>query len=384
MIKEKEVEIGINKGNVGYYRKLGYDCKVGDKIIRNIDDLSHAAAVFITAICDNCGKEVTVRYADYMKCCKRTGSYYCRDCGEIKRLENLRRKCREDKEKINTKRSITFIEKYGADNAMRIPEFKEKQQQTTKDRWGVPIISQNPEIQDKIKQTVMIRYGTDNVFKLPEFQEKAKNTNILRYGYPYTSQSPIVKEKQRMTIQNKYHVNNIMQSEEIRYKQRQSCYKNQSCSTSIQQKYLHELYGGELNYPLGSYLLDIAFPDEKLEICYDGGGHNLKVKLGFMTEKEFQTKEIIRGKYIRNQSWKSIHIITENDKLPSDEILLQILEISKHYFEDYPNHSWYEWNVDKGIYRNAEEPQGSFFDYGELRYIKPKDVKTICEKTNVA
>ena len=65
-----------------------------------------------------------------------------------------------------------------------------------------------------------------------------------------------------------------------------------------------------------------------------------------------------------------MRIISLKDKLPSDEILLQMLSEAKQYFFDYPNHSWIEFNIDTSTVRNAEQKDGVFFDYGKLRKIK--------------
>ena len=47
-----------------------------------------------------------------------------------------------------------------------------------------------------------------------------------------------------------------------------------------------------------------------------------------------------------------------------------MLEKSKQYFSDYPNHSWIEFDIDNSCIRNAEEKSEIHFDYGELRNIK--------------
>ena len=59
-------------------------------------------------------------------------------------------------------------------------------------------------------------------------------------------------------------------------------------ATSKQQLYIHSLLGGELNYCTGKCFLDIAFLDEKIYLEYDGGGHDLSVKLGNMSKEEFE------------------------------------------------------------------------------------------------
>lgn len=79
-----------------------------------------------------------------------------------------------------------------------------------------------------------------------------------------------------------------------------------------------------------------------------------------------------------------MHIISATDFLPSDEILLQMLDYTKQYFSDYPNHSWIEFNIDSSTVRNAEQKEGSFFNYGDLRKIKESDVKERAETNNCA
>ena len=43
---------------------------------------------------------------------------------------------------------------------------------------------------------------------------------------------------------------------------------------SYQQRYLHRLLGGEMNYSIDWSFLDIAYPERKVYIEYDGSGHN--------------------------------------------------------------------------------------------------------------
>jgi hypothetical protein len=68
--------------------------------------------------------------------------------------------------------------------------------------------------------------------------------------------------------------------------------------------------------------LDIAFPEDKIYVEYNGGGHNLGVKIGNISEKEFKTKEIKRYKYLKSLGWKQIEINSPNDYLPEDEEII--------------------------------------------------------------
>ena len=62
-------------------------------------------------------------------------------------------------------------------------------------------------------------------------------------------------------------------------------------------------------------------------------------------------------------------IISSKDYLPSDTILLEMLEQARTYFTT-TSHTWIEYNIDTSTMRNAENKDGIYFDYGDLRKIK--------------
>ena len=143
--------------------------------------------------------------------------------------------------------------------------------------------------------------------------------------------------------------------------------------SSKQQEYLCDLYGGILNYPFKCFALDILIPDENLNIEFDGSGHKMSITLGSTTEEDFEKKELYRNVAIKKAGYKQMRIISSTDKLPSDEILLRMLQETRDYFTLYPNHSWYEFNIDSSTFRNAENPIGSPYDFGALRTIKTNE-----------
>lgn len=83
--------------------------------------------------------------------------------------------------------------------------------------------------------------------------------------------------------------------------------------------HIYHLIGGELNYPIGIFSVDIALKKEKIYLEYDGGGHALSVKLGSMTEKQFRNRGIARYQYLKRRGWKEIRLISPKDSLPEDE-----------------------------------------------------------------
>lgn len=221
-------------------------------------------------------------------------------------------------ELIQEKTKLTNLKRYGVENVFSNEDVKQKIKDVWNDRYGVEHYSQTDEYKLKMKeytsregywekrneksrQSNLDRYGVTSYTKTDEYKEKVKITNLARYGVEWSLQSPVVREKIYATFQ-----------------------KNGSIPTSKQQLYLFNLLGGELNYFTGKCFLDIAFLNEKIYLEYDGGGHNLDVKLGTMTEQEFKRKEMKRYFALKGEGWKCIRIISENDKIPSDDDILFI------------------------------------------------------------
>ena len=354
MILTKEVEARPRGSMIQYYRDKGYEANYNELIIVNVEDLPNRSNVKVSVKCDYCGKETQMAYADYIRLVERYGDYACKKCGEIHSKKTCLKKygCEyafqapEVKEK-NTK---TLIKHYGVDNPLKCESIKRKVMNTNIERYGVPHVLQNEEIRGRAVNTLMERYGVSNPFHYSDFKEKSKQTCQERYGVYYYLKSP-----------------------EVREKIAQSYYSASSQKCSKQQLHIYNLYNttgkAELNYPISYHNADICFPDEKLVVEYDGGGHRLKVTLGQLTEDEFNQKEFVRDKIIKRSGFNLIRIISADDKLPSDNILLQMLEQTKEYFATYPEHSWVEFDLDTSTVRNAEHKDGVYFYYGDLHKL---------------
>ena len=204
-------------------------------------------------------------------------------------------------------------------------------------------------------------------------REKARKTSLERYGVEFPSQSNEIKEKVKQTNLERYGYENVMQSPEFLEKW---FIKNGSnfVRTSTQQRYLCNLYNGILNYPFKCFALDIYLPEDNIDIEFDGSGHRMSISLGAITEEDFEKKEIYRNVALKNADIKRMRIISSKDYLPSDKILLQLLSYAKEYFS-ITNHTWIEYDLDSSTVRNAEQPEGIFFNFGELRRIKSSDLE---------
>lgn len=341
----KEVEITIVASNVKYYENLGYKIpmrkstdlvykQTGKKYVYDlfkkirvkVKDLPNRSNAKVEVECDNCKKRNIISYANYCISMENGDKYYCNKCFYIKS-------------------QATQLKKYGDKSYRRTDECKERIRKTNLERYGVEFISQAESVKEKKEQTNLERYGFKCSFQNEDVKRKFRENCLKKYGVEYTLQLPEVREKITNTL-----------------------YENNSQKASTQQKYLHKLYGGLLNYPIKYFAADICFPDKKIIIEYDGKGHLLNVVTGRETQKEHEQKEIIRNNIIKREGYKQIHIISSTDKLPSDNILLQMLSNAKEYFNT-TSHTWIEYYVDTSIMRNADNMDGVFFDYGKLRRI---------------
>ena len=362
-ILTKEVEVKPTGKMIQYYKDRGYDAKYREPLMVKIEDLSDESCVTVDVLCDYCNEVIcNPTYRDYRKRINKFGDYACSDC----RLVHQRKSCMEKYgvdnpvklEEVRKRMEETSLQRYGVKNPMQSSIVRSRIEQSIYEKYGVDNVSQSLEVQKKREQTFINRYNATSPFGNAEIREKISNTLKSKYGVENPSQIPEVKEKLKQSFINHYGVDNPNKSPEIREKTAQTLYKNGTTPTSKQQLYIFNLYNQNgkscLNYPISYYNADICFPDEKLDIEVDFGGHNLSVKTGKLTQEEFDQKEIVRNNIIKREGYKQMHIISEKDLLPQDSILLQMLTDARNYFSEYPNHSWIEFNLDTSLIRNAE------------------------------
>lgn len=409
--------------SIQYYKEKGYDAEYHKPLGIKVEDLPKYSNIKVLVCCDICGKQKEITYSNYLIQVNRGNYYACKDCINIKRksqmfekygvehtmqlpetVNHIRKTCQEKygtdwaSQSIEVQEKIkqTNLQKIGVENPFMLQEFQDKGKQTKLERYGTTNTSQLDEVKDKSKTTSLKKWGYENPAQSPIVQEKMKKTNLKVWGFEYASQSPIVQDKIRETnlkiygvpiasqnpiIQEKmqntciehFGVPNAMQSPEIRAKVAQSSYVHNSQKVSKQQLYLYNLYGGKLNYPCEVFNLDILL--DNIDIEYDGSGHDLSTRFDESEKNKFFIRKIVRDKTVKKHDYKSMRIISRKDKLPSDKVLLDILDQSKQYFQDYPNHSWREWDIDNGIFRDAEHKDGEPYDYGILHKIKQADLE---------
>jgi hypothetical protein len=105
-----------------------------------------------------------------------------------------------------SKRLSTLNERYGVDNPSLSPELRDRRKRSNLEKYGVSSPLESPLIKGKIKNTIFERYGVINPGQIPEVREKAKNTMLERYGVEHASQNQLILEKQKNTMIERYGV----------------------------------------------------------------------------------------------------------------------------------------------------------------------------------
>ena len=132
---------------------------------------------------------------------------------------------------------------------------------------------------------------------------------------------------------------------------------------SIAQEYICNLLNGKLNYAVKTSWLDVAFPDDKIYIEYDGSGHFMNVSLKNITMEEKEQKDRQRFYGLKKDGWKLIRIKSLKDKLPGDEIILDLFLKAKTYL--LKGNSWFEIDIDNDEISTSKSRESA--NTGELR-----------------
>ena len=259
MIIETEVKMVINQYNIEYYRLLGYE----------VHKIGERILVQVEDLPPTSGVKIHTRcdfcgqifVKSYRRYMETKGKVCCQNCRKLKVLENT-------------------INKYGVRSTLMIPE-----------------------VHDKIKQNNLQKFGVEYPLESAAIRQRAINTMFKRYGVFYTLQSFTLRTKVGKTMY-------VLGEHSRTY-------------TSSQQKHIAMLCNGKLNFPVGPYHVDIFLAAENLCIEYDGSGHNLSVRMGKITQDEFDKKEQARDLFLNQHGYKILHIKSFDDKLPNDEIILQ-------------------------------------------------------------
>lgn len=341
---------------IAYYRSKGYEAQYGKEIEIDIKDLQEKSNALVNCNCDYCNKIMQIPYKKYTSVMSsKVPKIACIDC-------------------IDSKREDCVMATYGVKNVFELEETKNKIIQYYLDNFGVQYYTQTEEYKEKAISTNLQKYGTKNPSQNEDIKKAIINTCWQKYGFKSPKQSNIVKEKCRNNLLSKYGVPYAIEIPGVREKMALTLYKNQTVATSRQQKYIHSLFGGELNGVVSYYNCDIVLREEKVVWEIDFSGHDLLVKLGKLSREEFKQKEIVRNNQIKREGYRIVRIISRKDYLPSDEILLQMLQYARDFFEQNPKRTWLSFDIDKSCIYNAYHKETDvdniqYYNYGKLHKI---------------
>lgn len=401
MLLTKNVEIKWHGSNTKYFKSFILDngeCKYpytgqGEEFTVEVNDLNKHSRAQVEVMCDYCESIISKPYRHYLKGRKDIQKDSCRKCSHLKVKEvNLLKYGYEyytSTKEFREKAKKTNIDRYGVPYPIQTKAVKEKIKQTNIDKYGVSSYTQTQEYLDKVKETsrrkygvnhhgkakdivekrtntIRDRYGVENISQLDSVKDKKKQTLQLNYGVDAPAQSEIVRSRMRQTSKDKYGFEYPMQAIEVKEKLRKTLSDENLVKTSLQQKILHYLYGGELNHPYYNANLDIAFPEEKIYMEYNGGGHWLRVKFGHFTEEEFKQFERNRWYSLYRSGWKDIRITSKKDKLPSNSVLIDMFNKGKEIL--YSGRSWVEFDIDNSLIKTSQYEKD--YEYGNLLVIR--------------
>ena len=377
LILPQTVKVRTGAITCKHYREKGYEFeKCGDMITVNVLDLPYKSSVKVKVKCDVCGKEIEKEYAKVTDLISKDNLIICNN-----------QAC------INKKIERTCMKRYGVKSTNQTKVKKDKIKKTLQQNYGVdsPFLSQT--IRDRAKKTIIDKYGVDNVAKSKQIIDKMIETNNKKYGGDAPMCSNEIKNKSAATCQLKYGCDNPMQNSKVKNKVKQTNIERYGCecvfqSEEIQKKsfntlrsngntvhcsrqqiYLANLLNGEVNVPLTGYWADIILKDKKIDLEYDGGGHTLCITRNQCTEEQFNQKEREREIKIYERGYKTIRIISKKDKLPSDEVILNLIKKFANF-----DFKVIRIDIDEGTI-NIDYKEKLNYEFGELREITDKDLK---------
>ena len=407
LILPQTVKVKIASPNYNYFKEKGYEFeKCGDIIEVNVLDLQKVSTVMVKCTCDFCGKITKMWYGTVIRNKENNTLIACDDKNCIRKKKEdttLKRygvknpsQAQEIKNKkvetckknfgcdypaqsqvIQDKMKEAFKKNFGCDNPMQNANIQNKAKATNIKRYGVENVAQSKTIQDRMKATCKERYGVENAAQSKTIQDKMKATCKERYGVESAIQSKAIQDKMKSTNLERYGVENAMQNEEIKNKALDSFQFNGTGPCSRTQKYIHFLIGGTLNKRVCSSLVDICFEEEKIAIEYDGSGHFLSefmVNEDRSISKEAILREKNRENSIVNKGYKMIRFIAKKDRIPSDEMILKLVNYISDLDFKVIRVDFEESAIEKDYNKKM------IYDFGKLRRITQKDLEEIESK----
>ena len=378
LVLPQTVKVRTNGSNCKYFREKGYKFeKCGDFIEVDVLDLQKSSNVKVKIKCEICGCESEVLYWYVNKNIDNgtlitCGNKKCKDI-KTKKTNNKYYGCDNvfSNQQIKDKIKNTNNKKYGVNNPMESIAIQNKVKATCQKKYGGNSSMCSEEIQNKAKITCQKKYGGNSAMCSEEIQNKAKITCLQHFGVNNPFQSHEIKEKIKVINLKRYGAENPMQNEEIKNKALDSFQFNGTGPSSRAQRYINYISNGTLNKHICSSLVDIYMEKENIVIEYDGSGHFLNdiINGNAFPTKDSLLREKEREDKIINNGYRMIRFIATKDRIPSDEVILNLIE-------EFKNSDFKVIRIDfeKGTIEK-DYNEKSHCNFGELRRITKKDLE---------
>lgn len=378
LIVPQTIKVRTNGMTCKHYREKGYEFKkCGDFIEVDVLDLPKGSHEMVKIICDVCGNTAEICYKYFIESRKKgvlisCGSNSCKS----KRYEDTCikkydvRNVAQSKE-IQDKMEATNLERYGCKNAMQNKKIQNKTRETCKKKYGVDNPSKAQEVKDKKRKTCQLHYGCDCSLQDKGVREKIEQTNLEKYGAKNPFESKEIKEKIKQTNSEKYGVEHVMQNEKIKNKVFDSFQFNGTGPSSRAQRYICHLLNGILNKHMCGSLVDIYMEKENIVIEHDGSGHFLRDKINgnALPTKESLLYEKRREDKVISNGYKMIRFIATKDKIPSDEVILNLVNKIKNL-----NFKIVRIDFEEGLIEK-DYNQKMTYNFGKLKKVTKEDLE---------
>ena len=388
LIVPQTVKVRTGGKTCKHYREKGYEFeKCGDFIEVNVLDLPKSSREMVKVVCDICGKEREMWYRTVVECNEEDKLITCGD--KICRYKKVEDTC---KKRYNVKNVFQLQEtkdkivetnrkNHGVDWYTQTEEYKDKSKKTCQLHYGVDNPAQAQEVKDAMKDTCRSRYGCDYAVQSDEAQNRKKSTNNKIYGGDSPFSSEEIRKKSQQTWKENYGegIINPGQVEEIKNKILDSFQFNGTGPSSRAQRYINYILNGDLNKHICGLLVDIYMEKENIIIEHDGSGHFLRDKIN---KEKGPTKESLlyekeREDKIINNGYRMIRFIANKDRIPSDEVILNLVEGFKNSDFKIIRINFEEGTID----RDYDEKW--YCNFGKLRKITKEDLEQFESKKTI-
>ena len=385
LIVPQTVKVRTSVTTYKHYKEKGYEFKkCGNFIEVNVFDLPKGSGTKVKIICDICGKKREMCYGDVVKYNEKNELITCGSdsCVKRKREDTCTKRYGKgiinvfQSEEVKEKIKDTNLERHGAENPFGSKEIQDKIKGTWQKNYGEGIINpfQAESVKEKLKQTWQKNYGEGiiNPFQAESVKEKSKQTMLNNHGVEYPMQCKEIQDRTKATNLEKYGAENAMQNEEIKNKVLNSFQFNHTGPSSRAQRYINHILNGALNKYICGSLADIYIEKENIIIEHDGSGHFLGDTIknkNKIPSKEALLREKEREDKIINNGYRMIRFIATKDRIPSDEVILNLIEGFKNF-----DFKVIRINFEEGIIDRDYEERW-YCNFGELRKITKEDLE---------